>query len=471
MNTNIICVVYSVLLSIRVVFPTLSSIAMFSMLCFNSFLYLSNRRSSELALMSSFLMPGEIFPTINLILGLLIQDRNTIKKIDKFDIPSVFLFFIILIYSLISAIVTKAIPNFAFSVLYLVLVFFIFYRGKKNIGIAGIVISEKKFIIIEFVVTIIIVIRNRSLTPGDIFSGSLESAHWFGNWLIIALVLLFYNGKGVSGLKLKKKWFKRNIVYILLITIMLYLADAKSLLIAFFIGIVGYLVFDFIFRCKYSFLIFSITFCLSLFFLFYLLYYTPLKELIIQNSSVLSTYLYQIGWNGKFEYIRGSLLEELSMPYFLFGYGLGQYGSRVANMFAYNVMWRADNSINNLIKMLFEPHCIPQYAKYIKFYNADFVAQIGWRSAVMSYPFNSITAMIAETGLIGVVFFSYFFNKYLSKSNCRVLGFYFFVACLFDLYFDNLPCLALLIVIILNTTPPKKKIIPNTNRCSRIVSD
>ena len=247
------------------------------------------------------------------------------------------------------------------------------------------------------------------------------------------------------------KAVKKRLVYILLLLVMIYLSDAKSLLIALGIGTIGYIVFEKRNAHKYSFMIFLIAFCACLFALFAVLYSEPVKNYISKASKLLGLYLYGDGWNGKFDYIRGTLLEELQSVRLLLGFGLGQYGSRVANLFAYDVMWRSDNGINNMVAALFKPHWIPQYVQYVRYYNADFVSQIGWRSAVLSYPFNSITAMIAETGIIGVIFFSKVFNSYVKESECKILAYYFAVACFFDLYFDNFPCVAIIIFVILNT--------------------
>lgn len=171
----------------------------------------------------------------------------------------------------------------------------------------------------------------------------------------------------------------------------------------------------------------------------------------------MATYLYLDGWNGKFNYIRGTFLNELQGIRFFTGYGLGQYGSRIANLFAYDVMWRTDNGVNNLIAAFFAPHHIPEYVKYIEFYDEYFVSQIGWRSAVLSYPFNSFTALLAETGIIGVILSAGVINSYARKSYCSIIAYYFLAANFFDLYFDNYPCVALIIVILTNTLTSDKR--------------
>lgn len=459
MNYFILCTIYTLLLSVKVIVPSLSTVAITLMIIINISIYLFKKRYSDFALMSSFLMPGEVFPMINLIIGLFLRiKKKAFTTKIKIRYISFFLFMIMIISSIISGITNDTVINSVFYLVYLIIIAFTFVMSDETISPGVIVDSMKKFVVIEFLITVMIIVKYRIVTPGDEFCGSMSSAHWLGNWLIVALMLFCYHDESTSRIKLSVRNIKRNFIYILLILAMLYLADAKSLLIALAIGTLGYYIFEHRRNSNYSFLWYTIIFCSSLFVLFGTLYSETIKEFILQKNHLLYTYLYQSGWNGKFEYIRGTLLEELKGIRLLTGFGLGQYGSRIANMFAYNVMWRADNAINNIVAAVFNPHYVSQYAKYIKFYNTDFVSQIGWRSAVMSYPFNSVTAMIAETGLVGIFFFSYVFNNYIKESECKILGFYFLVACFFDLYFDSFPCVALLIVVMLNTKVQRKEI-------------
>ena len=459
MNYFILGTIYTLLLSVKVIAPALSTVAMALMTMINISIYLFKKRYSDFALMSSFLMPGEVFPAVSLLIGLFLRiKKKAFTATIKTKKISFFLFMIMIISSIISALVYDTIINLVFYLIYLTIIAFTIVMSDETISPSMIVASMKKFVVIEFLITIMIIVRYRIVTPGDEFCGSMSSAHWLGNWLIVALMLLCFHDESTNRIKLSVRNIQKNCIYIILILVMLYLADAKSLLIALAIGTIGYYFFEHRSNFNYSFMWYTITFCISLFALFGVLYSETIKEFVLQKNHLLYTYLYQSGWNGKFEFIRGTLLEELPGIHLFTGFGLGQYGSRIANMFAYNVMWRADNGINNIVAAFFKPHYIPQYAKYIGFYNADFVSQIGWRSAVMSYPFNSVTAMIAETGLVGILFFSYVFNNYIKESECKILGFYFLVACFFDLYFDNFPCVALLILVMLNTKVRRKEI-------------
>lgn len=458
MSDILLYIIYTVLLSTRVILPSFNNWAVIVMIAINIYIYINDKKHSDFALCSSFLMPGEIFPIVNFLVGLLTRmKRKESVYVFKTRKLSALLFIVIMLSSIINAVVNGAVPNLIFYLFYLGIVIFSIRLSNQTMSADSIVKCMKAYVIIEFILTLLIIYKHRMITPGDEFSGSMSSAHWLGNWLIVTLILLSFHDSHINRIKLSLSAIKSNLIYIILVIIMIYLADAKSLLIALAVGTMGYLIFEHKKSYKYSFLLFVVTFCCALFAVFIILYLEPVKMFVCERSSLFGKYLYSEGWNGKFEYIRGTLLEELPVLHLLVGFGLGQYGSRIANIFAYNIMWRADNGINNFVSSFFNSRCIPQYAKYINFYNADFVSQIGWRSAVMSYPFNSVTAMIAETGIIGVIFFAYIFNNYIKASECKILGYYFVVACIFDLYFDNFPCVAIIILIILNTKIKDKR--------------
>lgn len=331
-----------------------------------------------------------------------------------------------------------------------------FSFDKLNVG--TLIESMKQFILIEFIVTITIILKYSTVTPGDIFHGSMSSAHWFGNWLIVVLILLLFHDNTKNKLGISSKNIKQNKWYIFLAIVMLYLADAKSLIVALAIGILGYLIFEHKKPSRYGFSIYMLSFYIGVFLMMLILYSVPVRDYIQSHSELMSTYLYLDGWNGKFNYIKGTFLNELNGIRLFTGYGLGQFGSRVANLFAYDAMWRANNGINNFIASTFAPHHIPEYIKYVRFYDDYFVSQIGWRSAVLSYPFNSLTALFAETGIIGVILSASVINSYIRNSYCKIIAYYFLAATFFDLYFDNYPCVALIIVILTNTLVSNKKL-------------
>jgi len=452
-NIKKIYLVYFILLELIVLFPGYASVISAGVILLNLLIGLSRKREADIAIVSSFLLPGEVFPMVSLLMLLFLKkithmraSAPRVKKLNGFALSFV------VCCSLLNALRYHTEINLFFYLIYLTAIMITAAFSFDILNVSVMLESMKQFIVIEFIVTVTIILKYSTVTPGDIFHGSMSSAHWFANWLIVVLILLLFHdaSQNETGFSLKK--LKQNKWYIFLAMIMLYLADAKSLIVALVAGILGYIIFEHKKRTtKYSFAIYMLSFYIGVFFIMLILYWAPVRSYIQAHSELMSTYLYMDGWNGKFNYIRGTFLNELNGIKFFTGYGLGQYGSRIANLFAYDVMWRADNGINNLIAAVFAPHHIPEYVKYIEFYDEYFVSQIGWRSAVLSYPFNSFTALIAETGVIGVILTAGVANSYVRNSYCKIIAYYFLAATFFDLYFDNYPCAALIILILTNT--------------------
>ena len=74
--------------------------------------------------------------------------------------------------------------------------------------------------------------------------------------------------------------------------------------------------------------------------------------------------------------------------------------------------------------------------KYISFYDKNFVDEIKWRSAVLTYPFNSFIAIIGEIGWLGLTFLCIYIEKIYKKSKYKNILLYFVLICLFDNYID-----------------------------------
>ena len=409
---------------------------------------LINRNRIGICLLSSFLLGGEIFPLVNFVI-VIILGRKSIK-FHKPPITYILLVFFIFTVSFINSLYFETTINFAVYSLYLLMIVVsaVYCRGKVSED--DIVFCIKKFVAIQFVIVVIIALTNNTVVPGDVFIGSLENAHWFGNWVLVNIAAFYYINKCKYSLSctdvVKKDW---ELYIIALVEI--YLADAKVLVVAMIAGIMLYKVSEKIFRQKNSYF-----YCFVVLFLFLFVFSVSFQSDYAVNliNSIIpeyARYLYSSEFNGKILYITGTFSNELSDFRLFTGFGLGQYGSRVANLFAYNQMWRAENAINAFISSNFDPAYIKSYVQYIWYYDNDFVKEIWWKSAILSYPFNSITALIAETGIIGVIGVAKVINDVIKPSGCRFLAYYFMIACMFDIFFDNFPFVMLIIVMILNT--------------------
>lgn len=439
---------YVALLEIGVLFPRLKSLMSLAMIMFNILVLLANKKHRGIVLLSSFLLGGEIFPIINVFVTIIMSGRYLV--LHKPQKAHLLFFMFITITSFVNSLANSTTINVIFYLAYLAMLYFCVLFSIGKIDADDLTYSIKNFIIIQFIADVLIGFTNGIFSPGDLFMGTLGNAHWLGNWILVNITVFLYAQKYLSG----KKWLKickDNLLILLMGLTILYLADAKVLILAMLVGIMFYWFFERLFRRKNSFFCCFICFYIALFLFSYLFEWSIIKNFIMLLSPAYSIYLYSNGWNGKFLYITGTFTKQLRGLHLFTGYGLGQYGSRVANMFAYNVMWRGDNAINRIIANNFAPSYLTNYAQYIRYYSADFVEGIRWRSAILSYPFNSITALIGETGIFGILGFAKITEYYIKDSACRFLAFYFMVACMFDIYFDNFPCVVLIIVMLMNT--------------------
>lgn len=242
----------------------------------------------------------------------------------------------------------------------------------------------------------------------------------------------------------------RNKTYLfqmILCLLMLYLADAKGIIISFVIALIMYLLIRILSARSANVMLWTILgMYVAVIVLVGILSVPSVRAFLQDKVPEASIYLYKDGWNGRYQYAYGTIFDSLANIKSVFGYGLGQYGSRVSNAFAYNVMWRNSNFINDFISNMFSPHYVENYAKYVSYFQQDLVNQIIWRSAVLTYPFSSFLALLSETGIVGVITVANLINKAFKKSSNKFMIVYFFSICIFDIYFDDFPCVIALII-------------------------
>jgi len=356
---------------------------------------------------------------------------------------------VILSSTFLNAAINDTFVSAIFSIAYLVFLAFSYKLCKNRFTTDKVVETIKLFTFVEIICTLAIAITGRIIKAGDIFCGTLGNAHFLGLWLSMSIIYLVYYWRSKKISLLQVVFNKSYLPTLVSLVLMLYLADAKGVLLTTLIALVVLLFIRLFSKRERNALLGTIlVIYVGGILVLYILTLEPVRRIISLNIPYISPYLYQRGWNGKFGFFYGTVFESLKGLRLIFGYGLGQYGSRFANAFAYNIMYRDDTGINGLIASLFAPHYVEEYARYISYYNNDFVNQIRWRSAVLSYPFSSYVTLIAETGIFGVVSVSYYLNKLFRKSRFKMIIIYFLAACLLDLYFDHFQCVFAVIVFI-----------------------
>ena len=440
-NALLLPVVYTTLFSMSVVLPEYSNYVFALIVLVNALTLIMFPNKDIWAVFSSMLIGSELLALVNIFICILFYAINNPVFLPRVKRSSFIICYLIFVTSLLFAIYNSAIWNFVFSVLYLIILALTYKVIRLKTTVGNVILVIKFFIVLEFICTVIIALRIRMVKPGDLFGGTIYNSNYFANWLILTLflfVLLNMNFLKKSFLKTVEK----NFLYFSMIFIMLYLCSAKSLYIALLLTLVLYFAFKYLFIVQKNELFwFLVLLYVGFAVILKILYLEPVEIFLSEKSRFLNIYIYEPGWNYKFEYFRGVFHNELKGIRILFGYGLGQFGSRFANAFAYETMWRNDNFINNFISSNFSPKCLPQYAQYVSFYTKQFIDGIMWRSAIISYPFSSFITLVAETGVIGVSLVSYWLNKTFNNSKCKILLYYFLIACIFDIFFDNYQCI------------------------------
>ena len=442
-------IIYLVLFSASVLNPSLNTVCLAAIVLFN-FVVIVSRSGAELPVLSTMVLGDEVFSLANAVvcvLGLLIIHKSVIirnrKGInDKYLIIGV----LIIANSIISGLISNTWINALFYIGYL-LILLICYRAFHNIlDIRKAYKAITHLVIIEFVATIIRVYLLGSVHPGDFFAGTMINAHFFGNWIVMTLYVLyvFCKNRRIYGIRIHKTRFY---CVLCMSAVMLYLADAKGILLSLVIAVALHTIVAFLSNKKRNVVFWAIVgMYFSYVLIIWVLSLPSIKAFMIGHFQDYSDYLYREGWNGRYRYSYGTFFESLANLRVFLGYGLGQYGSRVSNAFAYTEMWRNENFFNNFIASTFQPHFLGIYSKYISFFNDELARQIQWRSAVLSYPFSSFVALLSETGVIGVLYVARLINKAYCRVAFRFLIIYFFSICLLDIYFDNFPCVIALII-------------------------
>ena len=404
--------------------------------------------SIELALMVSLTLNNELTCTIHLLICVVFIVSEYRIKFGKVNKKIAICVTVLLISSLINMVISGGFWGPIFGIVYYIFILFFAKALKCRLVEEKLFYSAKCLLMMEFVVSIVNLIVSGSFQPGDVHKGTFPNAHFFAFWLLCILIYLFIYNKEIGYTFFKN--IKSNIKWYVIGLFCIVLSDGKNVLAGFILALLVY-GFSFAFsrntknRIILSILLLYIgTYILLLFFL----HLDSVKWLINTNFPNVSIYIYDSMFAYKFRYFEGTIFEELNGLRVLFGFGIGQYGSRFANLLGYAYMYREDSFINNFVADHFASFILPNYAKYASMYSKELVNVIQWRSAVLSYPFSSIIAFLAENGVIGLAFMTYMWGKWANKSKYGMIVVFLFASCVFDIYFDRISLLALVLVLV-----------------------
>lgn len=377
----------------------------------------------------SLILPNELYNFIGIGIGLLsigikilkkdIKIKHLIKDIEK-DKSLLILLSIIGTSTIISMISTRVIFNGIASIVYLLIMISIFKLIKfSKYTFKDLALTMNNIFIIQAIVFIPLIIMDINIsgrvTSGDLYRGTFSNAHMLCLWLIWYSIVIFIKYKN-SIHKLNKGLVALKLI---VLSTMIYLTDGKHLWIAAILALIIYgIIFKFECLKKMNVIIVGITIILGLFTVTNISKLDEFKEFVTKKSSYISMYMYKKPFNTKFEYIDATLNEKLNGYHFLIGYGQGQYGSRIANLRAYEYMAKSEGLATQLSKVL-SPYVLEEYKDQASKYDDKFVKFIPNMSAVLAYPFSSIIAIIAEAGIFGFIAYLIFFNNIANRTKVK----------------------------------------------------
>ncbi len=401
----------------------------------------------EMALMVSLALGNEMTCIINLSICVVYIAKIRKLHLSRINASTGFCVLFLLISSIVNMLLNGAFWGGVFAIFYYAIVVFLAGMLKGVLDEKKIIDSLKSLLIIEFCASAINAFLVKSFTPGDFNKGSFSNAHYFTLWLICVLTYIFYyykNMKYCNSINLKK-----NSLYYFIGLFLIVMSDGKNVVAGFVVALVVYgISYLFSKRNKNRIIISIALIYFGTVFILLFLHIDIVQSFINSKLSNVSLYLYDTRYSYKLQYFEGTIFEELKGFRTIFGYGLGQYGSRFANLLGYEYMYRDNNFINNFIASHFDSYILPNYLKYASVYSHELMQTIRWRSAVLTYPFSSLIAFLAENGIVGLLLLAYLFGKWADKSKYGIIVVFLFSSCIFDIYFDHIGVLALVLVLV-----------------------
>lgn len=390
-------------------------------------------------IMYSLIMPSEIFNFLGIgIATLSWLFKIAFKKINLNLSKKDNMLFILIIFMLVSAfvscIVNKTLLSAIFTLGYIFVMFFIYrITVACNYSISKIQKVFNVILIIQLIMMIVQFYYYGIFEPSDSFSGTFVNAHRLCVWLIWCFLI------NIIAIKERRYILKTDILKLIILLVMIYLTDGKHIVASFIAIALFWFILD---KIKYlrdrKVLTTGILILLGLYAVTNISHNNLFKENIKSKSEYVYRYIYEPPYNNKFNYFDKTLNNNLRGYKLLLGFGPGQYGSRVANLRAYEYMVKEDSLAITLSKFI-PPHVTEPYKEFAKEYNQEYLDFVKDMSAVLSYPFSSIMAVIAEFGILGYLLYLLFFNSIERNSTNKIYSIFpmvILVLMIFDSYFE-----------------------------------
>lgn len=318
--------------------------------------------------------------------------KNKIKKDINFRF---YILFIILssvsyLFSIINDFSFTPLIIYAITVWCLYYMYFIFKSAKEDY--IRVFYELCKLQIIPVSVQIIFLLVKKVFYP-DLITGTFDNANTLVIVLMIYLILIL-NSRYLS--------FKNKLVNLIIYGSIILLADAKLILIIFILVLIITNVFTT--TNKNIFLKLPI-FCLFL------------GIIIIIMLSPFSLYKYSIDKYNIDKYITNNNMNlkfkaykytfcDLNLFNDLIGVGSGRYGSKAANILAYDTMYKTKEKLE--VSKILKARTNQYYNRISSLFTKSFFNNIKNYSGILSYPQSSIVTIKGEIGYLGIMLFIFF---------------------------------------------------------------
>lgn len=408
-------------------------------------LWLLLRKPSLPVLYSAFLVGNEAASALILIVWLIGSKDVHLGALKgvKFDKGILLMALIILVVSFAQAWRAGTVANTVISAVYLCFIGVLAFACSRAIGYRDLLRCTCVFVVGEFAASLLIC-AIVGFIPGDEHFGTLSNAHFFGIFCLVAAILIMYGwrrGEIPGG---------RSMVLVAMLVAMMLLADAKSALGAGIACATLFLIFWIVKAGPGTIAVFLWAFVFAFVAGSLVMAMPGASEVLTSEGFPLATffsnYVYAGGQQNKFDYFMGTVTQMVENGHIFYGYGLGTYGSRFANMLGYTFTYREPSAFNDIAAMFFSSRMIPEYIPFASSYNAEVNAMIKWLSAVLTYPFSSLVALVGETGLLGVAAIGLVLRKLRLRGCSQALVAMFIGVSITDLYFDHLQVIGLVIM-------------------------
>jgi len=293
-----------------------------------------------------------------------------------------------------------SLPFYAITFLSPILI--MYYIWRANISSYEIITFFQQFLYISIsqcFVVLFFQILPSGISNVDLIKGTTASADIFANVLLFSILPFF-----IGVLKNPQISFAKifilflSVIYLLFI----YLCDAKTEILSVLMGGIVLL------YCKlwwgkikiiYKVFITVITLFSVLFF------FNVIKAEIASIMFEYDDYITG-SYNNKIQYYEYSFSPNTRpILQYIIGTGAGTNGSRAANALSYDVLYKTKNTAVRLPEFI-EPNTSDFTKKYLApLFSKSFAETIINRSALLGNPFNSISAMFVEVGIIGFILF------------------------------------------------------------------